>query len=317
MVQYRTFRNDDPPRILALWEQAGLGRGAAGGLTVDAFETLNFSQPYFDPVGLIIAEEGDQLLGFVHAGFGSNADGSALARERGVVCAVIVRPDVRRRGIGRELVARAESYLQRAGATVLLAGPAAPNDPFFFGLYGGSRPAGFLESDPAAAPFFAALGYEPAERIGIYQRDLSRQTDPMSMRLMGIRRRMQLCVGATPPNPTWWWITRFGRLDTVRFQLTLRGDEAAVAAITVVGLDLYLPKWQERAIGMADLHVASAERRQGYAQALILEVCRRMREELVTRVEGHASEAEPHVMALLQSVGFQRVDTGVVYRKSI
>ena len=316
MTQYRTFDNSDPPRILALWEQGQLGRGAATGLTVDAFETFNFSQPHFDPHGLILAEEAGRTVGFVHAGFGSNADGSGVSRETGVLCAVLVHTEYRRQGIGRELVRRAEEYLRSSGAMQILAGPAEPNDPFFFGFYGGSQPAGFLESDANAGPFFTALGYEPLQRIGVYQRDLSRQNDPMSMRLLGIRRRMRLGIATGPADASWWWRTRFGRLDSVEFRLLPKTDDTPAAAVTVSGLDLYVPRWQPRAIGIAHLQVPAAERRQGYGQALVLEVCRRMREELVTLVEAHAPESNPEAIALLDSIGFQRVDTGIVYRKS-
>ena len=106
MIEYRTFRNSDPARIVALWNGCALGRGAATGVTTDAFETLNFAQPYFDRQGLLVAIEGCEIVGFVHAGFGANADESALSYESGVICAIMVHQSFRRRGIGRELIRR-------------------------------------------------------------------------------------------------------------------------------------------------------------------------------------------------------------------
>ena len=104
---------------------------------------------------------------FRRAGFGATDDESGLSLDTGVICVVMVRPDHRRKGIGRELVTRAERYLEAAGATSVFAGPAPRRDPFYVGLYGGSQPSGFLESDPDAAPFFATLGYEPVERHAV------------------------------------------------------------------------------------------------------------------------------------------------------
>ena len=316
MIEYRTFHNADPPKIVALWRESQLGRGAVDGVPCDAFEALNFGQPYFDAEGLILACEGPRAVGFVHAGFGASADQSRLDHTRGVICAVLVHPQFRRQGIGRALVGRAEEYLRKRGTTEIFAGPAEPRDPFFFGLYGGSQPAGFLQSDPDAEPFLRSVGFEPVEQHAVFQRDLGQTSDPVSMRLMNVRRSTQLAIAHQRQDVTWWWITRFGRLDSVRFQLVPKGQTEPIAGVTVLGLDLYLPKWQQRTIGLAELTVAEPHRRQGYGQALVLEVCRRMREELVTRVEAHAPETNAGMLHLLESSAFTRVDTGVVYRQA-
>lgn len=314
VIEYRTFRNSDPPQVAELWENCGLGRGAAGNLRTDAFEYLNFAQPYFDRHGLILACHEDNVIGMVHAGFGVNEEQDNIDRQTGVICVVMVHPDYRRRGIGRELVQKAETYLRDSGVTTIFAGQAEPLDSFYFGMYGGSQPSGFLLSDTAADPFFRAIGYAPFERHAVFQRDLCNKTDPVNMRLASVRRKTQLAIAYQRQPLAWWWITRLGRLDTVRFHLVGRGDNVPVAEVTVLGLDLYLDRWQERAIGLTNLEVADSERQQGYGQALLIEVCRRMREEMVTRVEAHASETNVAAMATLNSAGFERVDTGIVYR---
>ena len=315
MVEYRSFHNSDPPKLVALWEGCELGRGAASETSPDVFEMVNFSQPYFDPQGLIVAAEGDAVVGVAHAGFGPDASESQLDHTNGVICAVLVSPEHRRRGIGRQLVALAEQYLRDRGAASIWAGQAAPRDPFYVGVYSGSRPSGFLESDPNADPFFRAIGYQPAERHLIFQRQLGQQPEPVNVRLLHIRRKMELAITDAPNPLSWWWATRFGRLDTVRFLLVPKGDDTAVAAMTVVGLDFYLGTWQERAAGLTDLFVSASERRKGYGQALVLEVCRRLKDELVTRVEAHAAESDEATLGLLQSTGFTQVDAGIVYRR--
>lgn len=301
---------------MALWHASRLGRGAAGGFSFDALELLNFAQRYFDRDGLIVAVDGDAIVGMAHAGFGPNDDESALDTGVGVVCSVVVRPEYRRRGIGRELLRRAEEYLRGRGSETILAGPAAPYDPFNVGLYGGSQPSGFLESDPAAEPFFAATGYEPVERIAVLQRDLQTGRDPMSFKVVNVRRKTQLGMTHGPENPTWWWITRYGRLDSLRFVLLPKAGGEPFAGVTILGLDLYLPKWQERVIGLTDLVVPEDERRKGYGQALLLEVAKRLREELVNKLEAHVGESNPGALRVFESAGFGRVDTGIVYRKS-
>ncbi len=315
MIEYRTFRNSDPARIVALWNSCPLGRGAATGVSVDAFETLNFAQPYFDRDGMMLACDGDEVIGFAHAGFGSNADGSALSYETGVICAIVVHPTFRRQGIGRTLLSQAEAYLRARGAQTIYAGPTEPFDPFFFGLYGGSSPSGFLESDSDADPFFRATGYDPVQRHAVYQCDLTTQKSPMSFRFINVRRKIDLVIAPEPAHVSWWWQTRYGRLDTLQFSLHAKDGSAEMAELTVVGMDLYMTAWQQRAVGFVELRTRESELRKGYAQALLIETCRRLKDELVTLAEAHALESNTPVLKLLETCGFVRVDTGVVYRR--
>ncbi|QDT36455.1 putative acetyltransferase [Stratiformator vulcanicus] len=316
-ITYRSFRNSDPPALVALWHDCELGRGAASGFSYDALEFLNFSQRYFDPNGFIVAvEEGsDDIVGFVHAGFGPNEDFSALTKERGAICAIMVRPQFRGLGVGRELLSRAEAYLRDNGATELIAGPAPPFDPFYIGLYGGSRPTGFLESDPDAEPFLTKLGYEPAERYFVLQRDIVNTRDPLNFRLVNVRRKMKLSIAAGSPRSDWWWMTRYGRLETLRFLLEPKSGGESVASVTVIGLDLYLQKWHQRVVGLIDLNVNEDSRRKGYAQTLLTELCKRLRDEMVTLVEAHVSESNTAALKVFEYSGFEKIDTGVVYRK--
>ncbi len=314
MIEFRSFHNLDPPQLVALWHEAELGRGAAVGFTTDAFETLLFAQPYFDRDGLIVACDGSKIVGFVHAGFGPNADESALSREAGVICALIVHPAYRRQGIGRRLLARAEEYLREAGSRSIVAGPAAPLDPFYVGLYGGSQPAGFLDSDPLAAVFLNAVGYERATQWRIYQRDMNLERDPMNFRLAAHRRKTQLAISDRPNQETWWWVTRWGRIESLLFLLVPKTDGPAIASVTVIGLDLYLQKWGERAVGLLDLQVNEVDRNKGFGQTILVEVCRRLKNELVSRIEAHALDSDHATIAVLESAGFSQVDTGAVYQ---
>jgi len=316
-ITYRTFLNSDPPKLVQLWHRCELGRGAASGFSYDALEFLNFSQRYFDREGFIVAvdEETDRIVGFVHAGFGPNEDFSALSHDRGLICAIMVDPAKRGHGIGRELVARAEAYLRELGSREIIAGPAAPFDPFYIGLYGGSRPTGFLESDPHAEPFFRSLGYEPSERYAVLQRDIVNTRDPMNFRLVTVKRKMKLSIAGGPARTDWWWMTRYGRLETLRFMLEPKLGGEPVASVTVLGLDLYLQKWQQRVVGLIDLKVDESARRKGYAMALLTELCKRLRDEMVTLVEAHVCEENEAALKVFKFSGFERVDTGIVYRK--
>lgn len=317
MVAYRQFRNSDPPQIVRLWNESGLGRGAAQGVSCDEFDSLIIAQPYFDPAGLILAttDEG-KAIGFVHAGFVADETKSHLSRKTGVICAVIVDPVYRRQGIGRELVSRAEAYLRQSGSEIILAGGADPRDPFYCGLYGGSESAGFLESDLAADPFFRAIGYVPVERHLIFQRVLGPGgPEVMCVRMLNAKRQSKLVAAAAYEPKDWWWSTRHGRLDSMHLGLLPKSGGALMAKVCVVGMDLYMSGWNLRAIGICDLQVTEQQRRKGYGQLLLDEVCRRVREDMIQLAEGHTRETDLGGIAVLKSAGFHQIDAGVVYKK--
>lgn len=251
----------------------------------------------------------------VHAGFGCDESGSRLSRDIGVIAAVMVRPDRRRRGVGRELMRRAENYLRTHGAVELQAGQSRGRDPFYFGLYGGARPSGFLLTDPDAEPFLQALDYEPVQRVGVYQRNIQETTDPVHFRLIAIRRATTLNICDQPSDPTWWWYTRLGRIDSLRFQLWPKKGGPPIAGVTVVGLDAYVASWNARCIGIVDMFVRESERGKGYGRALLIEVVRHMRQELIAVAETHVPETNEHAVKAVTGAGFQRIDTGVVYRR--
>ena len=256
MAEYRSFRNADPPHLFRLWNSCGLGRGAAFPAFVTCFDEATLRYPYFDPAGLIVAVEHGRIIGFVHAGFAFTPDLGGLNTQHGVICVVMVHPDFRRRGIGRELVNRAEAYLRSRGASRLQAGQTRGSDPFYFGLYGGSRLSGFLESDAAADPFFKKLGYLPTERHLVFQRELLEGGDPAaSVRLVTIRRKTELEIFDGHEDPRYWWYSLFGWYDSLRFRLLVKDSKKPVAAVSAIGLDNYIQTWGARAIGLLDLWV--------------------------------------------------------------
>lgn len=314
VIEYRQFKNSDPPHVLRLWHECQLGRGAAQGLRCDDFDDLVFAQEYFDPAGLIVAVEGQEIVGFAHAGFGPNENQSWISTDDGVICAAMVHPRVRNRGIGRELILRAEAYLRSRKCKRVFAGPSDPRDPFYAGIYGGSQSAGFLKSDSAAAPFLARLGYLPCEEFIVFQRSLGQGVpDPVGVRLVNIRRATRLTVSNHEPK-SFWWQTRYGRLDAMHLALVPRTGGPALARISVVGLDRYVTTWGGRGIGLIGLYVSEPNRQKGYGQALIVEVCRRVRDDQVILAEAHAPKTDVAAMAVLESAGFKAIDAGQVFQ---
>jgi GNAT superfamily N-acetyltransferase len=314
LVHVRSFRNGDLPSLVRLWNEAGLGRGAAPATPVEIFENAVCNRSYFDPRGCLIAEKDGQVAGFGLAGLAVRADRMALDPTRGVVCFVIVHPTMRRQGIGSELVRRLEQYLRTRGVATIEAGPHRGADPYGFGLYGGARPSGFLRSDPLAEPFFLKMGYEAIATYQIHQRDLTQARDPTSARLISIRRQTELASDERPDSPTWWWYEQYGRSEAFRFHLRLKRTGEPVASINVVRLDQYTPIWGVTAVGLVDLDVPAEYRGKGYGQTLLIEAGRQLRQQLVARAEISLPSESPTGIKASTNAGFLFVDEGVAYR---
>lgn len=297
-----------------LWNFGRLGPGAAVEFCNDALDMLVLAEPYFDKRGLIVACEGSEVLGFVHAGFGASPDGSGVSKDAGVISAVVVSVDRRREGIGRELVHRAEAYLRERGAKEIFAGESGTRNPFYLGLYGGAEAAGFLESDAGAAPFFTALGYVPVERHLILRRDITAKKDPFDPRALAIKRTMKFGVMDRPPNATWWWMTRHGRFESLTFALVPNSGAPSPAFVTCWGMELHSANRGQRTVGLTDVHVTDKELRKGYAKVLLTEVIRRLREDMVTQLEATIRDDNLPAIALFKGLSFEQQDKGVVYR---
>src|SRR5262249_55928623 len=155
-----------------IWNEVFTGRGAVRLRHSSPLDNYILAKPYFDPNGLIVAQENQICVGFVHAGFGPNPAQTALSPEAGVACRARVRPAYRPRGDGTRLLHRAEEYLKRAGAGTLYAGRLKPMIPFSRGLYGGSELPGFLASDATAEPFLLHHGYQVHDSVLVLQRQL-------------------------------------------------------------------------------------------------------------------------------------------------
>ncbi len=316
-VFFRTFRNFDPPELVRLWNASYLGRGVAAPISCDIFDTAALAHTYFDPEGLIVAEKEGGLLGFVHVGFCVNAEHTALDHTKAVICAIVVDPQSRGRQVGRQLLQEAENYARSKGATELFAGPSLERDPFYTGIYGGSKASGFLESHESLHPFLKASGFSEYEKHGVFQKNLQTSRDPINFRLINIRRKMEVNMTDQPHYVDWWWMVRMGRYDYLQFELCPKNGSEPVAGVSVIGLDFYIPTWNERAVGLLDLYVDEAQRRKGYAQALLIEVGRRLKNEMVTLTEVHVPLDKKDVVKLVEGAGFTQIDSGIVYHKAL
>ena len=315
MVLYRSFRNDDPPGLAAVWNEAFTGRGEVRLRHSSPFEGYLLAKPYFDRAGLIVAVEDGVLVGFAHAGFGPNSTQTGLEYGTGVVCAIGVRPSHRRRGIGSELLRRTESYVTGKGARGLYAGPMAPLNPFYFGLSGGSETAGFLVSDADAEPFLARHGYQVRDTALVFQRLLNQPINVADCRFPALRRRFEVRIVPRTGTGTWWQECVQGPVEVIEFLLEDKQTGALVARMGVWEMELFSWRWNQPAVGIVDIEVRRELRRQGFAKYLLTQMLRYLQDQFFGIAEVHAARANEAVIGLYGSVGFEQVDVGRLYGK--
>jgi ribosomal protein S18 acetylase RimI-like enzyme len=315
VIQYRKFRNTDPPGLVEVWNDALTGRGAVRLRNSSPLERFTFSKLFFDPDGLIVAEASGRCVGFVHAGFGAKADGSTLDFTNGVTCLLAVSSTHRRQGIGTELLRRAEDYLRGRGAQKLYAGPLSPLDPFYFGLYGGSEMPGFLDSDSAAEPFFTKRGYLVGRTMQILQRRLGTPVKIFDARFVGHRQRFEICENIASRLRSWWQYNLFNGCEPRVFTLLdKRGDKAAAQA-TWWEMEGFGYRWNVPAVGVLDWFVRPELRGQGVGKFFLTQIMRKAQEELLEVMELQVSSDNVAACKLCQGLGFEQVDLGRMYQR--
>lgn len=279
------------------------------------FEQYVLNKPYFDRLGLWVAEEDGRTLGFVHAGFGPTDDESRLSTDLGVTAMLLVHPLAHGRGIEKALLDHSEEYLRSRGATVLYAGAIRPLNPFYLGMYGGSELPGVLDSDHQMLEFYRAQGYREVDRVLVFQRDLTEFRAPVDRQQMAIRRRTQVAVVNEPPTRTWWEACTLADFERVEFQLLDGALGKHLAAATLRSIDQAIDHPGVRATGLIDVHVNADSQRQGLATFLLAETLKELHQQGYGLVEAQTMERNVAAIKLYEKLGFTPTDTGRVFRK--
>jgi ribosomal protein S18 acetylase RimI-like enzyme len=314
VIEYRAFRNTDPPVLAQLWNACFTERGAIALRGTTLLEYFLFSKPYFDPNGLILAFAENAPIGVAICGFGPNADGSALDRNIGILCLLGVHPHYRLQGIGRELLQRSEAYLRQGGAKELLAGPLGIYSPYGFGIYGGSQCPGILDSETWAQDFYRRHGYEIHRTCVVMQRPLDTPIAIADPRFAAHRNHFEIHAGPFR-HASWWQECVLGPIELHDYSLREKSSQRALARANLWEMETYSTRWNEHAVGMIDLEVVPEARRQGLGRFLLAQLLRHLQDQFFGLVECQVLDDNIAALQLLQGLGFQKVDTGRQFRK--
>ncbi len=314
MVEYRTFRNTDPPRLVDIWNASFTGRGAVAIRSSTILERHVFAKPFFDPQGLILAEDDGRVVGFGHFGGCQSEDGTEV---HGVTCAVAVLPSHRRRGVGTQILYRGEEYLLQRGAKQLFAGGHGSLSPFYAGLYGGSDSPGFLKSDGSAEPFFRRHRYSVKDVVLVMQRDLATPLRAIDPRFCELRNRYNIVMGSPRTLGGWWEECTMGCLEPIEFVVEDLASHELVARAMVWEMEGFSQRWGKPAIGILNFGVRDDLRGVGLGKLLMTHVLRQIQEQFFEVVETQTTEKNLVAQSLLRGMGFETVDRGQVFAKAM
>lgn len=313
MLDYRTFRDNDPPRLVAVWNDTFTQRGAPKLANNTLLERYVLSKSIFDPKGLIVAESNGVVVGWAHAAMSGNPFSTQPV---GVTCLIGVRPAHQRQGIGTELLNRCEQYLRDRRAETLQAGGHWPNNPFYMGLYGGCESPGFLVSEPLAEPFFVKHGYRIEQKIHVLQRKLDQPMKMFDPRFVPLRNRYDLQFGSPRRLLSAWHEMVHGYVDPLQFVLNDRQTGSWVARTLVWEMEAFALAWRRPTVGIFDFEVNPPYRRQAIGRYFLSLIMKYIQEQFFTLVEIQLEETNVEGLRFLRSLDFEHVDTGQVYVKA-
>jgi GNAT superfamily N-acetyltransferase len=315
LIRYRPFQNCDPPALADIWRSQPPLRGRMQGVTPLLLEELIFARPYFDRNGLIVALDADRPVGFVHAGFGASDDLSTLDKSLGTTCHLLVAPHAQRAQIQAELLRASENYLAASGVRQLFGGGAFPVNPFYLGLYGGSRLPGVLTSDVEQTVLFQNAGYREQERRILLSRPLATFRPPIDRRLMQLRRRCVVTAvhDVTPDN--WWESCVWMHANWTRYELRFRDSEDPLISATFWDILPLSKSWGVQAVGIVRVEDTPEARTEGMTTFLLAEAILDLHRGGAALLETQAFAKDASLRALYKELGLAEYDEGVLFVK--
>ncbi len=317
-MRIRPFRNSDPPALVQLWRRLPPLPSRAQNISVAILEEHVFAKPYFDRLGLLVAESTDgQIAGFAHAAFGVDPDQCRIDASVGVVALFVPPDEGRHDALAGDLLAEAENYLRIRGARKVLAGGVSPHHPFYLGLCGGALLPGIVASDRWLVERFLDAGYHRTGERSILRRSLRGFRPPVNRELMRIRRSHRVAGRETPVAERWCEACTLGILHRRRFELISRIGADSLALLDVWDMEPLASSWGLNAMGVC--HWSRCEGPEaGLCQLFLLgETMRLLSAEGVSILELQVDSDDAAKKEVCRSLGFDTVDRGLVLSKPL
>ncbi|CAN5903834.1 hypothetical protein BH23PLA1_BH23PLA1_38820 [soil metagenome] len=316
MTRFRPFRNGDLPALAEIWNAALPEEGVVRPIDVHELDALLISRLFFDPAGLILAEQAGRVVGFAHAGFGPKdprGPSQQLDRSMGTVAMLAVAPEVAQRDVEQGLLDEAARYLRGQGATVLYAGGRYPLNPFYWGLYGGSEFSGILETHRGFLEAVEQAGYRPVARTIRLEADVTRRPAARAPKSLLLRRQTQLEIREDSLFDRWWDALSIGSAHPVAFVLIDRAGHPVARASTWEMAGFERIDGRSR-MGLVGLEVHPDQRRKGLGRLLLGEILRYASGQMAEALAVQTDSANTPARGLYAALGFQEIGATTLYR---
>jgi GNAT superfamily N-acetyltransferase len=173
MTQFRieTYDQNYLERMTALFNAETAFEPHIAPLNPERFVHLVEQKSYFDPGGLFIALEGDQVVGWCHACIAAGSEGWHDPQKKIARIRMLIYPRDRLK-VGGALVDEATNWLKQSNQSFFLAMHAQVGYPFYRGLWMGGEPMG-LVALPQLQVAFEVGGYKTTQESIFMVREMS------------------------------------------------------------------------------------------------------------------------------------------------
>jgi len=317
MTEIRPFLNSDPPHIVDLWNSQPPRRGRIPLINPTFLSKHVLGKPYFERDGMLLAFLDGRLEGFVHVGFGPNADGSRLDSENAVISMLMTRSSTTKSSVAADLLARCEAYCRNHGSHRIYAMGAPHLSPFYLGLYGGCQIPGVLRDEADVHAAFDCAGYETIDRTLVMHCPLADGAIPIDRSQHLLRRNYDIEAAVNPPNRTWWEAATLGPFARIQFDLIDQTGNQPTGEVRVWDMQPLASAWNVTVAGLVDMNLSEQRPEIDTFRFFIGEVSRFLHRRSIALLEAQYSDQDTRAAEVFPGLGFEQVDEADIMCKTL
>ena len=326
MLTVRSFRNEDPPRLLELWQRTRRCQDTHAplpALSMERIQSQILGLPMQDSRSILIAFEDEKPVGYVHTTFASDHDGTSFDYSVGQICFLCVDSTCSNASLAATTLIRAgENYLTSLGAQTIFGGSPSPSVPFYTAFYGGGEAVGILHSDEPVINAFHEANYQVHQETTWFHLDIQHFTPVVTAETIGYYGEIEIEINETSKAKTWWegcilangiWFDATAflvRTDRPIARLRTRITHPDTGSM----LTMYERTWLASLI---ELRVHPSFDDKGIKKYLLEELLRYLSaQNQILQIEAHTANHTP-LFTLLRGQSWMERDKGSVFIKNV
>jgi len=326
MLTIRSFRNEDPPRLLELWRRTQQRRDGWAPLLSPSHNQLQaqiLGLPMFDNRSIMLAFEGNVPVGYVHTTLAPTDDGHSLDPATGQICFLCVDPKYPDpSGAAAALIRGGEDYLVGLGAQKIYGGSPPPSAPFYTGFYSGGEAIGILDADTAIVNAFHEANYQVHQKTTWFHFDLRNYSPAATLETVILHAELVIEIHEVPEAKTWWegcaqangvWFDAMAYLARTHRPVARLRTRVSYPDMENI-LAMYGGTW---VASLIELRVHPDFANDGTKKYLLEEMVRYLAaQNQVVQIETHVTEDSP-LFGLLHSQSWKERGSGSVFVKDV